>query len=257
MGYVPYLAKWNNISPTTRFPWHKGSHFPYFSPPFGGWNSVMEVLYNLTISTGEHRVVFFHQQDGMTSFWERAIRIYVHKSIAVKMKRMFPKRDYTLELTTGTYKSPIKRKENDRNQTSREVNMEPSCEIFFRGVFFCREYIWTNHWFSGKHVFFCFQGSHNGILEKFPFLFHCLLGRVGGGAWIFLKQKSIQCRTTHSWNACWKFSEIARQFSYELRSYLFRIFFLGVSITWCGRNSSIDIRYSYVDSRVQMTSNTV
>ena len=30
-----YLAKWNDISPTDRFPWNKGSHFPSKKLPFG------------------------------------------------------------------------------------------------------------------------------------------------------------------------------------------------------------------------------
>ena len=107
--------------------------------------------------------------------------------------------------------------------------MEPSREICFEGCISVGKYIWTNHWFSGKHVFLVFKGVQWHLGERFPFLFHCLLGRVGGKQRhpvqndtfmkclleIFRNRKAILIRTT-----CTTFLGSS---------------FWGVSITWCGR----------------------
>ena len=72
------LAKWNNISPTDRFPWNsRGPHFPYFSPPFGGAQSVV-----FSVAT------YFDQVDGSIPFppstvgclmWWQSIHIWLTK----------------------------------------------------------------------------------------------------------------------------------------------------------------------------------
>ena len=124
--------------------------------------------------------------------------------------------------------SPLKRKENDLNQTSREVYGTQPWNLFW-GVYFSREIHLNQPLIFRKTCFLVFRGVQWHLGERFPFLFHCLLVRVGGKQRhpvqndtfmkclleIFRNRKAILIRTT-----CTTFLGSS---------------FWGVSITWCGR----------------------